>query len=70
MTSHDDPCFPGGQGREVLASDFGHAFERFVPPSTRTESVWMFRDQVLDQQDLAREVELLYTLQVDALAMP
>jgi len=30
----DDPCFPGGKGRELKASDFLFAFKRLVDPKT------------------------------------
>jgi len=30
---HDDPCFPGGHGREVTAADFVYAFQRIADPA-------------------------------------
>jgi|GEM_PF-23722 len=29
---HDDPCFPGGEGREVTAQDVAYAFQRISDP--------------------------------------
>ncbi|HWL54904.1 MAG TPA: ABC transporter substrate-binding protein [Chthoniobacteraceae bacterium] len=29
---HDDPCFPGGKGREVTAHDFVYTFQRIADP--------------------------------------
>lgn len=29
---HDDPCFPGGKGREVVAADEQYAFQRICDP--------------------------------------
>lgn len=29
----DDRCFPGGKGREILASDFVHSFKRMADPA-------------------------------------
>ena len=29
---HDDPCFPGGKGREVVAADEEYAFQRICDP--------------------------------------
>ena len=30
---HDDPCFPGGQGRELTAADFVYTFQRIADPA-------------------------------------
>jgi len=30
---HDDPCFPGGRGREVTAADFDYTFQRIADPA-------------------------------------
>lgn len=30
---HDDPCFPGGHGREVTAADFVYTFQRIADPA-------------------------------------
>jgi len=30
---HDDPCFPGGRGREVTAADFVYTFQRIADPA-------------------------------------
>src|SRR5262249_41360461 len=30
---HDDPCFPGGKGREVVAADESFAFQRICDPA-------------------------------------
>lgn len=43
---HDDPCFPNGKGREVIASDFKYCFERVCDPRTKTRGMWIFRDKV------------------------
>jgi ABC-type transport system substrate-binding protein len=29
----DDPCFPGGKGREILAADFLYSFKRIADPA-------------------------------------
>jgi len=43
---HDNPCFPQGKGREVIASDFKYCFERVCDPRTKTRGAWLFRDRV------------------------
>ena len=42
VTFHDDPCFEGGEGREVTAEDVVFDFKRFAHPSTRTKGWWLF----------------------------
>ena len=33
---HDDPCFPGGKGREVVAGDVFYAFQRITDPKVES----------------------------------
>ncbi|MCA9432378.1 MAG: ABC transporter substrate-binding protein [Candidatus Omnitrophica bacterium] len=42
----DNPCFPDGQGREVVASDFKYSFERVCDPRVASPGAWMFLDFV------------------------
>lgn len=41
ITFHDDPCFPGGQGREVTAKDVLYSWRRLADPSSRYKSWWL-----------------------------
>lgn len=60
----DDPCFEGGQGREMTAHDFLYAFKRFSHPNTRARGWWLFdgriqglnewRDQLRDDMEAER----------------
>jgi ABC-type transport system substrate-binding protein len=43
----DDPCFPGGRGREILASDFIHAFKRMADPEVHCPIFPFLGDKVL-----------------------
>ena len=43
---HDNPCFPDGKGRELVAQDFKYCFERVCDPRTKTRGAWLFRDRV------------------------
>ena len=43
----DDPCFPEGKGREVLASDFKYSLERIVDPSTLSTGWWLFANRIV-----------------------
>lgn len=40
---HDDPCFPGGKGRELVAEDFVYSWKRLADPKN-TASGWFFLD--------------------------
>jgi len=39
---HNDPCFPGGQGRTVTAHDFVFSFERIIDPAVASPGAWIF----------------------------
>lgn len=43
----DDPCFPGGKGREIVARDFIYAFRRMADPSVNCPVVGFFQDKIL-----------------------
>jgi len=45
VTFHDNACFPGGEGRKVVASDVVYAFKRFAHPSVQTRNLWMIREK-------------------------
>lgn len=38
---HDDACFPGGEGRPVVASDFVYSFSRLVDPRLNAPGAWV-----------------------------
>lgn len=38
---HDDPCFPGGKGREVVASDVFYSWRRLADPKNKYKSFWL-----------------------------
>ncbi len=43
---HDNPCFPEGKGREVVATDFKYSYERVCDPRVASPGAWMFLDFV------------------------
>lgn len=43
----DDPCFPDGKGREILASDFLYTFRRLADPAVPCPIVQYFDDKIL-----------------------
>ncbi|MBW3623629.1 MAG: hypothetical protein KY468_09515 [Armatimonadetes bacterium] len=56
----DDPCFPGGKGREVKAADFLFSFRRIADPSVHSPVLGFFADKILGFHEYAeRNSELL-----------
>nr|WP_285056896.1 ABC transporter substrate-binding protein [Pedobacter ginsengisoli] len=45
---HDDPLFPKGRGRKVVASDFVYSFYRLIDPKVASSGGWIFSDKVKD----------------------
>ncbi len=43
---HDDSCFPGAQGRRLVAEDVRYSFTRACDPRTSTVAFWAFKDKV------------------------
>lgn len=43
----DDPCFPGGQGRELVASDVFYSWKRAADPKYQYKSYWLFEDTIV-----------------------
>ncbi len=38
----DDPAFPGGKGRELIANDFIYSWKRLADPKTKAKGWWLF----------------------------
>ncbi|HQH73593.1 MAG TPA: ABC transporter substrate-binding protein, partial [bacterium] len=47
----DDPCFPGGQGREVTARDVEYSLTRNLVPANLSTGVWLFDTLVEGAQE-------------------
>lgn len=43
---HDDPLFPRGKGRLVVASDFVYSFGRIIDPKIASSGAWIFNDKL------------------------
>src|SRR5580704_8393443 len=43
----DDPCFPGGKGRDVTAEDFVYSFKRLLDSKLQSQGYWIFSDFVV-----------------------
>lgn len=65
----DDPAFPGGKGREVVAEDVVYSLKRQFDPKNRPQGAWLWQGRIigLDEwkeagSDYAREVPGLRAL--------
>ena len=57
---HDDPCFPGGRGREMTADDFVFSFKRIADPKSECPVSSVFQANVVgmaEAYDVARKAE-------------
>ncbi len=43
---HDDPAFPGGKGRRLVAADIVYSFNRLLDPQTASSGAWIFHDRI------------------------
>ncbi len=44
---HDDPAFPGGKGRVLVARDVKASFERVLTPSVKSTGSWVFTGKIV-----------------------
>jgi oligopeptide transport system substrate-binding protein len=47
---HDNPAFPEGKGRRMVAQDVVYSFNRLIDPQTASAGAWVFNGRVRDQQ--------------------
>jgi len=43
---HDDPCFPGGKGREMVTDDVFYSLRRLADPRYEYENFWLIDDTI------------------------
>lgn len=43
---HDDPVFPGGKGRRLVAGDVVYSFNRIIDPAVASPGAWIFNGRV------------------------
>ena len=43
---HDDPIFPGGKGRKMVAADVVYSLNRIIDPSVASPGAWIFNDRI------------------------
>ena len=42
----DDPCFPGGRGRELVAEDFVYSVKRQFDPKNQPQGAWLWQGRI------------------------
>ena len=47
MLYQDDPCFPGGKGREVVAEDVVYSIKREFDPANRPQGAWFWQGRIV-----------------------
>lgn len=50
---HDDPCFPGGKGRELVAEDAHFAFQRLADPAVQSPVSANFIEYVVGMDEVS-----------------
>src|SRR5580698_9985938 len=43
---HDDPVFPGGKGRRLVAGDVVYSFNRILDAATASSGAWIFHGRI------------------------
>ena len=44
---HDDACFPGGKGREIIADDFFYSLKRMADNANQPKGWWLLKDTIV-----------------------
>jgi len=52
---HDDPCFPDGKGRQMVASDVFYSFKRMADNSNQPKGWWLLKDTVVGFDEYREE---------------
>ncbi len=48
---HDDPCFPNGKGRELVAKDLAFVVRQLCSPAANNRMFWLVRDRLLGARE-------------------
>ena len=62
----DDPCFPDGKGREVVAADVVYSLKRHFDPATRPQGAWLWQGRIVGL-DAWKEAGSNYDQEVEGL---
>lgn len=53
----DDPCFPGGKGRELTAGDFAYSIKRVADLKTASSGYWAFNGRITGLDEFRASTE-------------
>ncbi len=70
---HDDPAFPGGKGRELVAEDFIYSFRRLADPATLNDGFWILDGKIKglnEWLDLLKNKKADYSTPIEGLQAP
>ncbi len=70
---HDDPAFPGGKGRDLVAGDFVYSFRRLADPSTLNDGFWIIDGKIKglnEWLDLLKNKKADYSTPIEGLQAP
>lgn len=67
---HDDPCFPGGQGRRMTASDVVFSFQRLLDPDWPKPGSWIFAGRIDPDSAFVAENDSVFVLRLNAPFQP
>lgn len=64
---HDDPCFPGGKGRELVSSDVIYSWKRMADVSAGSKVFWLVENTILgfDEYKAAQEESGVFDYSVE-----
>jgi oligopeptide transport system substrate-binding protein len=48
----DNPCFPGGKGRRMIASDVAYSLNRIIDPQTASPGAWIFNNRLAPENGI------------------
>jgi ABC-type transport system substrate-binding protein len=52
---HDNPCFPGGRGRELTAEDFVYSWKRLADANNKPKGYWVFEGRIVGLDEFHRK---------------
>ncbi len=61
---HDDPAFPNGEGRKVVAADFVYSFQRILDEKVGSPGAWIFRGRLDTIQPFSAPAPDTFVLQL------
>lgn len=63
---HDDPCFPDGKGRELVASDVFYSWKRMADDDNLPKSWWLYEDTIVGFDEYREAQNAAATFDYDA----